>query len=373
MFKQRTSAMSEVDTAVQTRRKFRMVALDLDGTLLDSNHEISDSTCQYLRKLHDKGFIVSIATGRSAACTAHIIDKLNLSPLSIPAELSSGNKNSGGFPLVCTNGARGLRVLRKTNSEIATGLNKAVDKAPRRSSTEPIPSLNNDEDTDLAPTNLFLNETIIVNEELFHSPLSSELTFKTLALAHKMNCVTNYYHNHNIYAVVRNGYHMELTKRYAKLTGSEELYRYLNVENSTGDDAVMYNNKNVYGYQKAVEHGLPSKLLILCDTEQLDEVTSRVRLELNGSPSTIQAHVIRGSPPFFVEILDPHVNKGRGLQLLCESLSVPLEEVIAFGDGDNDLEFIQMAGRGVAMKNARDSLKKVADEVGEWTNHEVRK
>ena len=44
-------------------------------------------------------------------------------------------------------------------------------------------------------------------------------------------------------------------------------------------------------------------------------------------------------------------------------LSLPLEEVIALGDGDNDLEFIQLAGWGVAMKNTRDVVKETADEV----------
>mmetsp|Transcript_28126 Transcript_28126/g.46153 ORF Transcript_28126/g.46153 Transcript_28126/m.46153 type:complete len:151 (-) Transcript_28126:28-480(-) len=127
-----------------------------------------------------------------------------------------------------------------------------------------------------------------------------------------------------------------------------------------------------------MELGPPSKLLILCDTAKLDEITNLVRTELNGTSSTENdaatqqqaAHVIRGTPPFFVEILDPTVNKGQGLRQLCQSLSIPLEEVIAFGDGDNDLEFIQMAGWGVAMKNARGVVKEAADEVAEWSNDE---
>ncbi len=43
---------------------FRMVALDLDGTLLQPNRQISEETANYLRDLHSRGFIVSIATGR---------------------------------------------------------------------------------------------------------------------------------------------------------------------------------------------------------------------------------------------------------------------------------------------------------------------
>lgn len=45
-------------------KKYRMVALDLDGTLLNSKHELTDATAAYLRRLHDKGIIVAIATGR---------------------------------------------------------------------------------------------------------------------------------------------------------------------------------------------------------------------------------------------------------------------------------------------------------------------
>lgn len=176
---------------------------------------------------------------------------------------------------------------------------------------------------------------MIIDEELFHDPLLTELTRKTLALAHRLGCVTNYYHDHHIYAVVRNEDQMELTKRYGKLTASAELYRYLNegegelaMDGTNDDGALLYNEGNAYGYQGAVDLGPPSKLLILCPTERLDDITDAVRRELNGSGETErppQANVVRGTPPFFVEILDPTVHKGRGLVRLCESLGVTPE------------------------------------------------
>ena len=89
--------------------------------------------------------------------------------------------------------------------------------------------------------------------------------------------------------------------------------------------------------------------------------------------NAIIANVIRGTPPFFVEILNTAVHKGHGLRQLCTSLSIPLDEVLVFGDGDNDLEFLDMAGWGIAMKNARVNVKEQADEVTRWTNDEVRK
>jgi Cof subfamily protein (haloacid dehalogenase superfamily) len=288
-------------------------------------------------------------TFRSAACTAHIIDKLKLPPT--PAA-------KGGFPLVCTNGARGLRVLHKAYSTIevcSTCDEKKVAK-----------------DESSTVSNPFLNETLIIDAELFHTPLDMTLTKKTLGLAYRLGCVTNYYQNHHIYAVVRNDNHLKFTQRYAKLTGSSELYRYLNPSDQYQENESLYTEENYFGYQEAVNNGPPSKLLIVCDTERIDEITKIVNKELNGDQANgTAANVIRGSPPFFVEILSPNVHKGHGLKQLCQEIGVPLDEVIAFGDGDNDIEFLELAGKGIAMKNARDTLKAVADEVTEWTNDEV--
>jgi len=79
--------------------------------------------------------------------------------------------------------------------------------------------------------------------------------------------------------------------------------------------------------------------------------------------------MIRGSPhPFFVEFLRPGCCKGTGLAKLCEAIGISLENVAAFGDGDNDKEMLQLAGLGVAVKNARDVTKASADIVLELTN-----
>jgi len=68
--------------------------------------------------------------------------------------------------------------------------------------------------------------------------------------------------------------------------------------------------------------------------------------------------------------LNQTVCKGFGLQRICQALNVPLEQTIAFGDGDNDIEFIQMAGLGIAMKNARPHVQQFADQITEYTNAE---
>ena len=57
------------------------------------------------------------------------------------------------------------------------------------------------------------------------------------------------------------------------------------------------------------------------------------------------------------------VHKGLGLQLLCEHLNIQINETVAFGDGENDREFLSAAGVGCAMKNARPAAKEAADII----------
>jgi hydroxymethylpyrimidine pyrophosphatase-like HAD family hydrolase len=67
--------------------------------------------------------------------------------------------------------------------------------------------------------------------------------------------------------------------------------------------------------------------------------------------------------PGSVELTALGVHKGSGLARLCERLGVDRRDVVAFGDGLNDQEMLVWAGRGVAMGNADEGTKDVADEV----------
>ena len=57
------------------------------------------------------------------------------------------------------------------------------------------------------------------------------------------------------------------------------------------------------------------------------------------------------------------VDKGSALQQLCDHLNIPIQGTIAFGDGENDKEFLAAAGLGCAMKNARPAAKSAANVV----------
>jgi hydroxymethylpyrimidine pyrophosphatase-like HAD family hydrolase len=74
------------------------------------------------------------------------------------------------------------------------------------------------------------------------------------------------------------------------------------------------------------------------------------------------------SEPTYLEILPAGVNKGAALSKVSEITGVPLSDMAAFGDSNNDVEMIEAAGLGVAVGNALDNLKAVADYVAAADN-----
>lgn len=72
---------------------------------------------------------------------------------------------------------------------------------------------------------------------------------------------------------------------------------------------------------------------------------------------------ISRSEPFFVEITPKGIDKGASLERLCQVTGCRRENMIACGDGFNDRSMIEFAGLGVAMENAQDIVKEVADYV----------
>lgn len=65
----------------------------------------------------------------------------------------------------------------------------------------------------------------------------------------------------------------------------------------------------------------------------------------------------------FINILAPGVSKGKALEALASHLEVSLAEVMAVGDGRNDISLLSTAGLGIAMGNAHEEVKKVADHI----------
>lgn len=64
-----------------------------------------------------------------------------------------------------------------------------------------------------------------------------------------------------------------------------------------------------------------------------------------------------------VDIIPANGGKGIAIEKLLEHYHLEPAEAIAFGDGNNDIEMLQTVGTGIAMANASEQLKAVADKV----------
>jgi len=65
----------------------------------------------------------------------------------------------------------------------------------------------------------------------------------------------------------------------------------------------------------------------------------------------------------YLEMIPPTASKGAALRFLAAHLGVPLEQVIAVGDQENDMEMIRAAGLGVAMPLAPEPVRQAAGRV----------
>ena len=104
-------------------------------------------------------------------------------------------------------------------------------------------------------------------------------------------------------------------------------------------------------------HFAPVKILIAVQPEQLPEVKERIAAFLPENLAVVQ------TAKFYLEIIPRTINKGQGIFDVCHALGIRPEEVIAFGDAENDIPMLRAAGLGVAMGNAAESVKAAADRV----------
>jgi Cof subfamily protein (haloacid dehalogenase superfamily) len=101
----------------------------------------------------------------------------------------------------------------------------------------------------------------------------------------------------------------------------------------------------------------PTKLVVIDDPEVLDGLKQRMLDRFGGRL------YISKSLPYFLEFASPDVTKASGLEFVAEHLGFARERIVAFGDGENDIELVDWAGYGVAVANAHDRVKEVADFV----------
>lgn len=249
---------------------YRLLALDMDGTLLNSRKEISPVTLEALKRLVSRGIAVALCTGRGIAELDGYASELSFVPYGI--------LNSGG----CIYDFMKKRPLcqKLLDDEVLLQCLRAA-KAVRA-----------------MPYLLFTDVSAGQTEDL------------------------------RDVSVFRMGIYQSLYDRIA--TAVPDLEEYVKSR--------------------------PASSLKLCifhrdeDTRNVTRAAvSRFDLQLSDAETTS------------LEISPPGVTKALGLQFLCDYLDIPIEETVAVGDADNDLDVLKAAGLSVAMGNANDRVKQLCD------------
>lgn len=166
-------------------------------------------------------------------------------------------------------------------------------------------------------------------ETLFHSPIKQEVAKQVMEICRENAWYIQTYINDVLYV-------KELDERavtYGKSFGVKPI---------------------PVGEQLYSMSGEPTKLLVIANPEEIEKMKEGLQKKLGDFVCLAE------SKPGFLEINDPNVNKGAALSYIAERLNIDAQEIMAFGNGINDIEMLRYAGWGVAVANAPDAVKKVA-------------
>lgn len=255
--------------------RIRMIGLDMDGTLLTTEKELTEHTRGVLREAIDRGVVVLPATGRPLA--------------GIPEEVL---KFPGVRYAVASNGAR------------------IVD----------------------------LKESRVLYEDL----VPYETGRRVLEICSRYDSMLEIYYDGVGYA------EEEKLKHLDEYVPRLPMARYIaSSRRPVADVRAMHEER------KAPTDKVQA---LFRTTEECKKAWKEVEKEIPDIEIT-------GALSNNIEVNAKGVNKGRGLMILGELLGIHREEIMAVGDGSNDIAMLREAGLGVAMENATEAVKAAADVV----------
>lgn len=245
--------------------KYRLLAIDLDETLLDRDHHISPYNKEMIRRAKDLGVHIIITTGRMYCSALPYYQELSLDT-----------------PMINYNGA------------------------------------------------------IIVNSKgdfIYHTSIEPSLAYPIVSTIKKYHCHINLYVEDTLYAE-RRGRELETYEEISGIKGQviEDLTPLL--QRSTTKIVII-------SFHDSILQSLH------------EELASSFKESISLTPT-------RES---FLEVMPGGVSKGVALKRVVEDLEIYPEEVMAIGDGENDITMIEYAGLGVTVENGHDALKKKAEVI----------
>ena len=125
----------------------------------------------------------------------------------------------------------------------------------------------------------------------------------------------------------------------------------------------LFKRSKIEDIDKFIRDNDTFKLIGTSTEEKIDEIRKELsvmndKLEITTSMSGRLVIVNKGS------------TKATAVEKIMARLNIGRENIIAIGDGENDIEMIKNAGYGVAMLNAPEAVKKTARMITKYTNNE---
>ncbi len=173
----------------------------------------------------------------------------------------------------------------------------------------------------------------ITKETLRYCPLPLELAKEVLVFAEEHDCYAQYYSMDKMFIEE----HCKESDGYIKLTSVP----------ATAVGAPLVEKLDFD----------PVKILCIADTEKIGRLYELAKERFGDTME------IARSKQHYLEFTHPDANKGEAVKLLAKRYGIPMEEVMTIGDGLNDISMIKAAGLGVAIGNAYEATKAVADVI----------
>ena len=107
---------------------------------------------------------------------------------------------------------------------------------------------------------------------------------------------------------------------------------------------------------KEITHSI-NKVSVTYHPLEMEEITRYAKRDLS------DRYWVGLTSPRWLEIMIPGVTKATGLAKVSQLTGIPLSDMMAFGDGENDIEMLEEVGIGIAMENAFDHVKEIASDV----------
>lgn len=244
---------------------YKLIAVDIDGTLLNSKGELTQKTKEKIVEAVNEGVVFTISTGRPIQGVMPLVEKIGLD-----------------IPLITYNGSM---VLKAKTMEI-----------------------------------------------IYSRSLMAEDSKKIFQIGSDWDMTMMIWSDNKLYSNKEN----EKSGHYSQITNTPLI---------------------VVKSMEEVEAGV-TKFLWYEDENKIKEFMPDLIGRLNSK--TVSVHTSR---PYFLEFVDSMASKAIAIEKLGEVYDIKREEVIAIGDSYNDISMLEYAGMGIAMDNAPDDIKKIADYV----------